>query len=614
MNAHIRLVSSETVAEDANIHDAHENAGGGDEAPIGLPEEGGSNRNDVLGETPPPLVAEPEDRTVGARDAKRGSKKGFAKLIALAWRRQAKAPAPVAGEGNEGERKEGAPASAADAPQGPDEKPSAKAKRLFLKRKGAPAAPDSAVEARQPDGEPGKPAVAGGDHPVVDDSQGRDSAEVAAAGKAQRPFLKRRGALAAALAAGVAIPAIAVLNWPHRAPQPVVEPGMLADGQTKVMTPSAALATAPPREAPNVSRDRPLVNETRRDELIEMLSFKGSDKAADGSTPKADAPAAASSGITAQSPKAEPPSARAALAAQEPVVAQAPETASPAPAHPASERSALPPAGPEALWPAQIKLAKAVDAAQAPMSLAVTRPSSVRSVQARADDASQTPAFHRVTPPSLAPTPSAVARDLAPAAGPLPTEPGLGEAAKIEARLADLEMALKDRSNEAHARLEAEKAETHSLEKITELGALVTRLTGQVKDLQDKVQTLSTGAEEKFADLTRRVALGEANRAVASAENAGSAAQAQAQEKGSADGSGAQDRMPMKVAAADVKRKYRIQAASPGLAMLAAVDGSPDDRPVEVAIGTELPGYGKVMSIEQHGEAWVVKADRGSIE
>ena len=176
---------------------------------------------------------------------------------------------------------------------------------------------------------------------------------------------------------------------------------------------------------------------------------------------------------------------------------------------------------------------------------------------------------------------------------------------------------MKDRSNEAHARLEAEKAETHTLEKIAELGALVTRLTGQVKDLQDKVQTLSTGADEKFADLTRRVALGEANRAVASAENAGaagSAAQAQAQEKGSADGSEARERTRMKVAAADVKRNYRIQAASPGLAMLAAVDGSPDDRPVEVAIGTELPGYGKVVSIEQHGEAWVVKADRGSIE
>ena len=110
MNAHIRLVSSETVAEDANIHDAHENAEGRDEAPIGLPEEGGSNRNDILGEAPPPLVAEPEDRAVGARDAKRGSKKGVAKLIALIWPPKAKSRAVTArsrGRGRSEGRAEG---------------------------------------------------------------------------------------------------------------------------------------------------------------------------------------------------------------------------------------------------------------------------------------------------------------------------------------------------------------------------------------------------------------------------------------------------------------------------------------------------------------------------
>ena len=85
MNAHIRLIPSETVAEDANIHDTHENAEGRDEAPIGLPEEGGSDRNDALGEAPPPLIAEREDRAVGARDANAETKKGVAKLIALAW-------------------------------------------------------------------------------------------------------------------------------------------------------------------------------------------------------------------------------------------------------------------------------------------------------------------------------------------------------------------------------------------------------------------------------------------------------------------------------------------------------------------------------------------------
>jgi len=549
MNAHIRLVSSETVAEDANNHDAHENAEGRDEAPIGLPEEGGSNRNDILGDGPPSLVAEPEDRAGVAGNAKRGSKKGVSKLIALIWPPKPKAPAPVEGEANEGERKKEAPASAAEAQQCPD-------------------------------CEPEKAAVAGNDHPVGESP--RDAAAVAAAAKAKRPVPKRKGTLAVALAASVAIPAIIVLNWPRSALQPAVEPGMLADGQTKLMAPSAALATAPPREAPNVSRDRPLVHDTLRDEVTEIVSFRGGDKA-DGATAKANGAAMAPSGDAAQAPKAE-------ASATEAPAAETRGTAEPAPAHPASETSAAPPVAPESTPPPAIDQAKAVDVARAPTS-------------------------HPAAPPPSAPTPSAVARDLAPPAAALPAEPGLGAAAKIEARLADLESAVKDRSDEERARVEAEKAETQTLEKITQLGALVTRLTGQVKDLQDKVQTLSTGANEKFADLTRRVALGEANRAVASAESAGSAGSAAStQEKGSADGSEAQERTRMKVAAADVKRTYRIQAASPGLAMLAAVDGSPDDRPVEVAIGTELPGYGKVVSIEQHGEAWVVKADRGSIE
>jgi hypothetical protein len=531
MNAHIRLVSTETVAEDADNHDAHENAESRDEAPIGLPEEGGSNRNDILSDGPPPLVAEPEERAGGALNAKRRSKKVVAKLIAFVWPSKPKGSAPVdwadEGEGGgEGKRKE-EEASAAEAPHGPDS-------------------------------EPANPVIVEDDRPVVDGGQDPDGDAVATAVKARRPFRKRKGALMAALVAGVAIPAIVVLNWPRSASQPVVEPGMLAEGQTKLMAPSAALATAPPREAPNVSRDRPQVHETRGDEVNEILSFKGGDKAEASAT---EAPAAETRG-----------------------------TAEPAPAHPASETSAAPPVASGGTPPPAIGQVKAVDVARPPTS-------------------------HPATPLPSAPTPGAVARDLASPAAALPAEPGLVTAAKIGARLADLEMTVNDRPNEAHARLEAEKAETHTLEKIAELGALVTRLTGQVKDLQDKVQTDSTGSDEKFADLTRRVALGEANRAVASAENAGSAGSAaQAREKGSADGSEAQERPRMKVSAADVKRTYRIQAASPGLAMLAAVDGSPDDRPVEVAIGTELPGYGKVVSIEQHGEAWVVKADRGSIE
>ena len=237
-----------TVTEDANIHDAHENAEGRDEAPIGLPEEGGTNRNDGLGEAPPPLVAEREDRRSG-RSKRQWEIEDRASRSCSRWRgrRQAKAPTPNAGEGTEGERREGAGSVA-------------KAGNLSASRKRHwETITLSWTTVR-----------------------GRTARRLRRLPRQSGRFAKRKSALAAALAAGVVIPAIVVLNWPRSAPPPIVEPGMLADGQTKLMAPSAALATAPPREAPNVSRDRPIVHETRRDELSEMLSFKGADKAPAG--------------------------------------------------------------------------------------------------------------------------------------------------------------------------------------------------------------------------------------------------------------------------------------------------------------------------------------------
>ena len=216
-------------------------------------------------------------------------------------------------------------------------------------------------------------------------------------------------------------------------------------------------------------------------------------------------------------------------------------------------------------------------------------------------------------PPASAP---AVVPPVAPAPAQGAQAPGLGEAAKIESRLGELEAAIKERSNATVTRADVDKAETLTSDQISRLAAIVTRLTGQVKDLQDQVRTLSAGAQEKLADLTRRVSMSESKSAVAAAERANvsqaaaeaSAATASAGVEGQAQG------VRMKVAGVDQKRNYRIQAASPGLAMLSVIDGGPDDRPIEVAIGTDLPGYGKVRSIEQHGQAWVVKADRGSIE
>jgi hypothetical protein len=615
MNAHIPLDASEPSCDDAERHEGHDSAADRDEAstssastgsastssastsspPAGLPEEA-ADRNEILGGAAPPLVAEPGDRA-GARPRSRSS---LARLIALAWRPKAKAEAPDAKAGDEGD------AESLDAGGRRDEPHDATPQ-------GAEAVAEEPTLVGAVGRQEKRPIWRCRPYTVLALAHG-------AVGKVKRSSAKRKGALAVALLAGVAVAAIAVLDWPRHTPPAPVEPGMLADGESKLMAPSAALAKVPPREAPNVPRDRPLVEETRPSEIAEMLSFKGTATAAPPETPAAPLGAA-------QAEKPDEALGKDSLA-KAPAPAEPHDTAALAPAHPVSEGAVIAPAVPAAK-PAEPArpldaTAFAIDAAQ-PQAVAALLPAREASGGGTASptpqEAKPTSPPESVRPAPSAPSPAAAAaQPIAPipAASPPasgPQEPGLGESAKIESRLADLETALKDRTSERSARIEAEKAETHTQEKITELAALVTRLTGQVKDLQDRVQTLSNGSEEKFADLTRRVALGEANRAVTSAENAaGSEAPGAKPENAASYGSDGEGRTHMKITTAEAKRSYRIQAASPGLAMLTAVDGSPDDRPVEVAIGTNLPGYGRVLSIEQHGQAWVVKADRGSIE
>jgi hypothetical protein len=388
---------------------------------------------------------------------------------------------------------------------------------------------------------------------------GVGSAEPAmAAAKPRRPLFARKGAIAVVLMTGVAAAAIVILNWPHPSRPQAVEPGMLADQPMKVMAPSAELATVPPREEPNVAGERPQVRETRRDEVQEVLSFK--DLKATASTP-AGSPPPSPSTVGASVTEAKP-----AVPTPDPPAAAGPTLAVPGPAP--SPAAAAPVAG-----------SKAVKVSSLP-------------------------------PPASAP---AVVTSVAAAPAPEAEAPGLGEAAKIESRLGELEAAIKEPSKATVTRADVDKAETQTSDQISRLAAIVTRLTGQVKDLEDQVRTESAGAQEKLADLTRRVSLSESKSAVAAAERANVSQAAEASAT-SAGVEGQAQGVRTRVGGENQKRSYRIQAASPGLAMLSAIDGGPDDRPLEVAIGTDLPGYGKVRSIEQHGQAWVVKADRGSIE
>jgi hypothetical protein len=62
-----------------------------------------------------------------------------------------------------------------------------------------------------------------------------------------------------------------------------------------------------------------------------------------------------------------------------------------------------------------------------------------------------------------------------------------------------------------------------------------------------------------------------------------------------------------------VKLRYRVQAASPGLALLAEVGrGGGEGAQLQVAVGDQIPGYGVVKSVAQRGPSWVVQTEHGS--
>ena len=49
--------------------------------------------------------------------------------------------------------------------------------------------------------------------------------------------------------------------------------------------------------------------------------------------------------------------------------------------------------------------------------------------------------------------------------------------------------------------------------------------------------------------------------------------------------------------------------------MLSEVDRTGDSgAQLQVAVGDEVPGYGKITAIAQQGSNWVVRAERGAIQ
>jgi hypothetical protein len=217
-------------------------------------------------------------------------------------------------------------------------------------------------------------------------------------------------------------------------------------------------------------------------------------------------------------------------------------------------------------------------------------------------------------PVNLAPTPAPApqAVEAAPEAAP----PSLLPMARRDA--------LADAANlRAGSMLPPEQVQVLNL--VTEMAAMVKDLRKQQAQLRTDLGRSSTDTSARLTDFERRLAFAEARNAVTAADTATDDTAAKPSSLAS-DASPTVPRVtpvsltrPVAVVPSPLvssgPKTYRVQAASPGLALLAQVDrGGGDGAQIQVVVGDNVPDYGRVKSIAQKGTAWVVSTEHGAIQ
>jgi hypothetical protein len=170
------------------------------------------------------------------------------------------------------------------------------------------------------------------------------------------------------------------------------------------------------------------------------------------------------------------------------------------------------------------------------------------------------------------------------------------------------------------------------LELVTQMAAMVRDLRAQHAQLRADFGKAAADNTAHLADFERRLALAEARHALSAAQIAGDPlAVAPAEGAPAVPGPVAGQTTSVTAISAPVAvmpvaaalptsdkgppKRYRVQAASPGLALLAEIDrGGGDGAQLEVLVGDTVPGYGKITSIGQRGTAWVVTTEHGNIQ
>jgi hypothetical protein len=152
---------------------------------------------------------------------------------------------------------------------------------------------------------------------------------------------------------------------------------------------------------------------------------------------------------------------------------------------------------------------------------------------------------------------------------------------------------------------------------MTEMAIVVRDLRTENGVLRSQVEDLAKEVDTKTTQFDRRLSVAEAKGAIAAAMGAGQSTPATITVTAPAPPSSLDAKPTVKPAPPLVRnvKDYRIQAASPGLAMLSTVGLTKEGTSsIQVAIGDEVPGVGRIKAIYQHGANWVVQTDNGLIQ
>jgi len=169
----------------------------------------------------------------------------------------------------------------------------------------------------------------------------------------------------------------------------------------------------------------------------------------------------------------------------------------------------------------------------------------------------------------------------------------------------------------------AEQDQIQVLGLVTEMASVVKHLREQNAQLRADFGKSSAETATRLADYERRLTLAEAKSAVTAANEPANPAPAEpatdpapivARPVSITRAMATMPAMPA-VSGSTAAKSYRVQAASPGLALLAQVErGGGEGAQIQVVVGDTIPEYGRVKSIAQKGTVWVVTTEHGQIQ